>query len=116
VLDEVYQIAALKSGAYMVEPISQLEFLILMLWPGAAGGLASFLNGLRLQHYKNNKYLAKFGIEVLGGTVTASSLAYVFHEYALASVFAFLIGFAWSQVLQRLRTKITKIVEAALGD
>ena len=99
----------------MTVQIPEAGFLIFMLLPGAAGGLASFLNGLRLQHYKNNKYVAKFGIEVLGGAVTASSLVYAFRDNSLVWVFAFLIGTAWSQVLQKLRVKITKLVEAALG-
>jgi hypothetical protein len=83
---------------------------------GAAGGLISFLVALRQDHYKNDRYIKKSSIEVLGGAVTASCLVYVFRESQYVYVFAFLIGTAWSHIIQRIRSKITSIVEAALGD
>jgi hypothetical protein len=87
-----------------------------MLLAGAAGGLTSFLAALRAQHYKNNKYIAKSVIEISGGAVTAVFLSYLFLETSYIWVIAFLIGSAWSQIVQRVRTRITRIVEAALGD
>jgi hypothetical protein len=39
----------------------------------------------------------------------------VFRQYEYIYVFAFLIGTAWSHIIQRLRSKITSMVEAALG-
>jgi hypothetical protein len=83
---------------------------------GAAWGLTSFLVGLKQDHYKNNRYIKKSIIEVIGGAVTATCLVYVFRENQYIYVFAFLIGTAWSHIIQRLRSRITRIVEAALGD
>jgi hypothetical protein len=93
----------------------KLESLLLPVL-GAAGGLASFLLALKQNKYKNNRYLRKSGIEVVGGAVTAACLVYAFRGNTLVPVFAFLVGTAWSQILQRLRSKITRLVEAALGD
>jgi hypothetical protein len=94
---------------------TQLQVVVLML-VGAAGGFASFLVAIRQGHYNNNKYMTKSSIEIVGGAVTATCLVYVIRENQYVNVFAFLIGTAWSHILQRLRTKITSIVEAALGD
>jgi hypothetical protein len=100
----------------MVIQVPQVDVLVFALLPGAAGGLASFLAGLKAQHYKNNKYIVKFGIEVIGGAMTASWLVYVLRENQYVYVFSFLIGTAWSQILQKIRTKVTRIIEAALGE
>lgn len=97
-------------------PFAQADFLLFMLLPGSAGGLMSFLAALKGEHYRNNKYLTKFAVEVVGGAVTASSLVYVLRENPYVYVFAFLIGTGWSQILQKLRAKVTRIVEAALGE
>jgi hypothetical protein len=83
---------------------------------GAAGGLTSFLVALKQDHYKNDRYIKKSSIEILGGAVTATCLVYVFRENQYVYAFSFLIGTAWSQIIQKIRTKITSIVEAALGD
>jgi hypothetical protein len=93
--------------------IPHLDFLFCAL-AGAAGGLVCFLLGVRNQHYKNNRYLTKFGLEILGGGVTASGLVYVFRENPYIIVIAFVIGTAWAKIIQSIRAKITDIVVAAL--
>lgn len=94
--------------------VPYVDFLLCVM-AGAAGGLTSFLVGIRAQHYKNNKYFAKLTLEVLGGAITSGGLIYVIFDgnrYVFA--FAFLAGTAWSQIIQNIRTKITDIIEAAL--
>ena len=83
---------------------------------GAAGGLTSFLVALKQDHYKNDHYIRKSSIEVVGGAITATCLVYAFQENQYVYVFTFLIGTAWSHIIQRIRSKITSIVEAVLGD
>jgi hypothetical protein len=90
--------------------------LLYMLLPGAAGGLVSFLAALKLNHYNNNKYFAKSTIEILGGAVTGYFLSYLFKGNSYLLVITFIIGTAWSQLLQRIRTTITRMVEGALGE
>ena len=51
-----------------------------------------------------------------GGSITVACLAYLLRDSQYVFVFAFLIGTAWSHILQKIRTKVTKVVEAALGD
>src|SRR5215813_343208 len=80
----------------------QVQLLIVL---GAAGGLVSFLVSLRLDHYKNNRYLKKSGIEIVGGAITATCLVYVIRENQYVYLYAFLIGTAWSYIIQRLRSK-----------
>ncbi len=85
---------------------------------GGAGGLASFLYALRLGHYRNNKYVEKCSIEILGAIVTASFLAAPFipdDKYTLAMAIAFMIGVSWAKFLQLIREKITDKVVDTLG-
>jgi hypothetical protein len=84
--------------------------------PGAAGGLVSFLLALKRGHYRNNKYLAKFSIEVIGAMVTASFLSALITSHSYQPTVAFLIGIGWTGIIQLARAKITKIVEVALGE
>jgi len=98
----------------MIE-VPHLEIITYTLLPGGAGGLASFLAGVKADQYKNNRYIRKFGIEVLGGAITAAGLVYVLRENQYVYVLAFVIGTAWSQILQKARIKVTKMVEGALG-
>lgn len=96
-----------------------MDFVLVLLYttlPGGAGGLASFLLGLKRGHYRNDKYAAKFSIEIFGAMVTASFLVLLLPAEDYRIPIAFVIGIAWASILQSLRTKITKIVEAALGD
>lgn len=84
--------------------------------PGAAGGLASFLLALRMGHYRNNKYLAKFSIEIAGAMVTASFLTTLISTGSYQPTAAFFIGIGWVGIIQLARRKITKVVEATLGE
>src|SRR5262249_53310272 len=100
----------------MAAHLSELYFVALMLLPGAAGGLASFLVGLKAGHYKNNKYMAKCSIETVGGAVTASSLVYFLRDSQYTWAFAFAIGAGWSQILQGIRGRVTRIIVAVIGE
>ena len=84
--------------------------------PGAAGGIVCFLLALKKDHYRNNKYLVKFTIEVAGAMLTASFVTALITSQIYKLLPAFLIGVAWSNIIQMIRYKITKIVEAALGE
>ena len=84
--------------------------------PGGAGGLASFLFALKRGHYRNNKYTAKFLIEILGAMVTGTFVASFFGNWEYVAAVAFAVGLTWAQIIHVIRTKITKIVEAALGE
>ena len=84
--------------------------------PGAAGGLCIFLISLKRGHYKNNRYLAKLSVELLGALVTATALASMWQTSGYQQAAAFAIGITWTSIVQILRQKITKIVEAALGE
>lgn len=85
--------------------------------PGGAGGIASFLLAVRNGHYRNNKYVVKFSVEFFGAMLTASFLIGLLSisNYQITAAFAFAIGIAWAKILQAIRSKITKIVESALG-
>ena len=87
---------------------------------GAAGGLVSFLYALRGGHYRNNKYISKFLIELLGSAITAIYLTSLITESSIASIgtigtAAFIVGTTWSVLIQGIRNKATSIVEAFLG-
>jgi len=84
--------------------------------PGCAGGIAFFLLKLQKGRFKNNKYIAKFFIEVLGAMTTASFVPMLINKNGYQSVAAFFIGVAWSNIIQIIRIKITKIIEAAFGE
>lgn len=84
--------------------------------PGAAGGLTAFLFALKRGHYRNNKYFAKASIELLGAMLTASFFSMILTSSRLRPLWAFTVGISWAVVIQTIRIKITKIVEAILGD
>jgi hypothetical protein len=91
----------------------------ILLWctlPGAAGGLAGFLYALRRGHYRNNRYVPKLLIELLGATVTASAISLVVSPSDKLVLVAFCIGVGWANLIQLVRKKITRLVEAALGE
>jgi len=96
--------------------LPDFEFAFRTLLPSAAGGLVSFLVALKAGHYKNNRYFAKSTIEIFGGGVTGVFLSYLFKESSYLWVIAFVIGTAWSQLLQRIRGTVTRMVEGALGE
>lgn len=91
-------------------------FLFFSVIPGGAGGVAMFVLGLKKGHYKNNKYIAKLIIEIVGATLTASFITMFIDNSTYRVGTAFVIGVAWASILQIVRTKITKIVEVALGE
>lgn len=83
--------------------------------PGACGGVVLFSFSLRVGHYKNNRYVRKLIIELLGAMLVASFVGPLFPEKAV--VFAsFAIGLSWATVIQIARNKITKVVKAAIGE
>ena len=84
--------------------------------PGAFGGLVIYLYGHKKGHYRNNKYMVKLMIEVLGASITASFLVSFVDQLQQKSAIAFIIGMFWSSIIQRTRAKITAIVNAAIGD
>lgn len=89
--------------------------LVFSAAPGACGGVGLFLFSLRVGHYKNNRYVRKLIIELLGAMLVASFVGPLFPEKAV--VFAsFAIGLSWATVIQVARNKITKVVKAAIGE
>jgi hypothetical protein len=84
--------------------------------PGAAGGIAAFLLALKKGHYRNNKYMAKALIELGGAVVCSSALAVSFPLSEWRTFVAFCMGVAWSSLIQVIRSRITKVIEAALGE
>jgi hypothetical protein len=96
--------------------LSALNIMLPMLLPGASGGLVSFLLALKARQYKNNRLIAKSTIEICGGAITAGFIAYLFIGSSYVWVLAFVIGTAWSQILQGVRARVTRMVLAALGE
>jgi|SRR6516225_8800063 hypothetical protein len=91
-------------------------FLACLLLLGAVGGLSSFLIALKFDHYKNNRFVRKLAIELVGGAVAAPPLGYMFKESQYVYILAFLIGTMWAHILQRVRNRVTNLVDAALGE
>lgn len=84
--------------------------------PGGAGGLTLFLYAFQRGHYRNNKYFRKFTIEIIGAMITATFVTALISDGNLQVPLAFAIGIGWSRVVQIIRTKITKVIEAVLGE
>lgn len=84
---------------------------------GAAGGLALFLLGIRRGTYKNNQLVRKASIEILGGAIVAffATLPFSASEIEVRVTIAFVAGLSWTVIIQRLRSRVTAIVEAAIG-
>ena len=102
----------------IVESLNIMFNYLVFSIPGGLGGLAAFLLASKLEHYKNNKYLKKFLIEIFGAVITVPFLIMLFESSTLSInfrlAFAFLFGAAWARILQAIRGKATAIVEAAL--
>lgn len=92
-----------------------IPLAILAAGCGALGGVATFLFSLKSGHYKNNKYRAKLTLEILGSTLIAAFVGTLFPE-KLVIIASFCIGLTWTGIIQVLRTKITKIVQALIGE
>lgn len=89
--------------------------LIFSTGPGACGGVALFLFSLRMGHYKNDRYLRKLIVELLGAVLVASFLGPLFP--GRTAIFAsFALGLSWATIIQVARNKITRVVKAAIGD
>lgn len=84
--------------------------------PGACGGLVLYIYGHKKGHYQNNKYIAKLLIEVLGASLTAAFLISLFGNANQKIVVAFLIGMFWSNIIQGIRSRVTGIIQAAIGN
>lgn len=91
--------------------------LLYLALAGAAGGLCSFLHALRGGRIRNGKYLRKAILEIVGGTLVGFFVSLPFSawhdEYRIFLAFA--SGVAWAILLEYIREKITKVIEAALG-
>lgn len=99
--------------------ISLPQILTVLLYstlPGALGGFVAFLFGVLKDEYKNNRYLIKFSIEMLGAMITASFISILFESNTYRAVISFVLGVGWVGIIQVLRIKITKVVEATFGE
>ena len=85
--------------------------------PGGAGGVATFLAALQRSKNDSDRNAQRFLVEVLGATVTATFVTGLIplDVLGLKISAAFAIGTAWAAVLEVLKSRITRIVEAALG-
>lgn len=92
------------------------QIVIYSCLPGCAGGITAFLFAIKKGHYRNNKYFSKFSVEIIGALLTALFLSMHVTSLTNRTILAFALGVAWSGVIQIIRTKITKIVEAILGE
>jgi hypothetical protein len=59
--------------------------------------------------------IRKFFVEILGAMIFASFLGPLFPEKALI-LSGFAIGLSWATVVQVIRSKITKMVKAVIGE
>ena len=83
--------------------------------PGMGGGLVSFIYGFSKNQYKNGKLLEKLLIELIGSSITATFITLSINNPVWQSMIAFCVGIGWVRLIQLIRNKITKIVEAILG-
>lgn len=86
---------------------------------GGIGGLLWFIYGVRHGHHKNNKYLIKFSVEVVGasclGFVTAPLLLSVFEKTPAAlRIAGVAVGMNWSELVQLIRSWITELFKGIL--
>src|SRR5438876_602881 len=72
---------------------------------GAGGGCTTFVYGLRMGHYRENRYKLKLSTEVVGGSTVALfvSLAFTSFSVPFRTFLAFAIGLTWVTVIQQLR-------------
>ena len=86
---------------------------------GAAGGVAWFLCGIKFGRLKNNKYVRKAAVEMVGGLTVAPFVALplssIFSSQAVVALLAFGIGTCWSAIVQVFRKKISGYVEDQLN-
>lgn len=99
----------------MLDPAAHALLLYSAL-PAAAGGLTAYLLALKVGKYRNNRLVRKFSIEVVGALVTGCLLTLWLASPTYRAMLAFGLGTAWARVIEIIRDRITKVVEAALGD
>ena len=107
-----------------VDIIVKFKVIIYSTMAGGAGGIALFVLMLKKGRYKNNRYKAKCLVEAFGAMVTVCFITFslvqtVFgsmlinkNDVYLFTVPAFAIGVAWSNIIQIVRIKTTKLFEA----
>ena len=83
---------------------------------GAAGGILCVLYGIKTGHFKEKQF-RKAIVEILGGAITASLLVFVFRtlDDSARIPICGCIGLGWSRIIQAIRTRVTNVVLAALG-
>ena len=85
---------------------------------GAAGGFTWFLCGYKFGRIRNNKYMRKAVVEIIGGLIVASFVALpmspIFSGKPVVALLAFGIGTCWSVIIQLLRKSVTAFVEKKL--
>lgn len=82
---------------------------------GALGGFSLFLWSLRKGHYKNNKLIRKFLIELSGAALLATIIGPLFPAKAII-IGSFFTGLTWVEIIQVMRSKFTKTVKALLSE
>jgi hypothetical protein len=76
---------------------------------GSVGGLVSLIVGLSCRRFRNDKYLRKALVEILGAALAGAFLP--LSSLPLQIVVPFLTGLAWSQICQWRRDWLTQRVE-----
>ena len=88
--------------------------------PGAAGALVWFIRGIRVGNIRNNEYIRKATLEMLGGSLVASFIAFplapLFSTSIPVVIISFAIGTSWASIIQRLRVWITRKLGTLLED
>ncbi|MGG5572473.1 hypothetical protein [Vibrio diazotrophicus] len=104
----------------MIDTVELIRFLtsksMIEGYCGALGGLASFLLAIKKGHYKNNRYVMKFLVEVFGAAITTYFVMEVLDIQKFSTGVAFFVGTGWAAIIEGIRTRITAMVNAALGD
>ncbi len=90
--------------------------LIFCSIPGFFAGLVLFIFSFSHNYYRNNKYIAKLLIEIIGATITSTFIASFFNTPFIQIVVAFCVGLGWTKVIQSIRSKITAIIEALISN
>lgn len=98
-----------------MEALIQLSLIAMAC--GAMGGVTTFIYSFKKNLYKNNQYLQKLTIEILGGGIVAAFVSQLFTVPLNIHLFvSFAIGCCWAGLIHLIRVKITKLVEAAIGE
>jgi F0F1-type ATP synthase assembly protein I len=95
------------------------KILLCATLPGALGSLTWFLCGIKNGWIRNNKYVRKVILEVIGGMLVATFVGYplsdLFARTTPLVLICFAIGASWSVIIQVLRRWITKFIENILS-